>query len=54
MCIIVNVLVVFVDPMMQDQINSYMTNGHASFEVNLLVRAPLNFCHIFDNFTYCD
>lgn len=26
------------DPMMQDQINSYMTNGHASFEVNLLIQ----------------
>ncbi|XP_024374953.1 uncharacterized protein [Physcomitrium patens] len=26
------------DSMMEDQINSYMTNGHASFEVNLLIQ----------------
>jgi hypothetical protein len=25
------------DPMMQDQIDSFITNGHASFEVQLLV-----------------
>lgn len=30
-------LVICTDSMMEDQINSYMTNGHASFEVNLLV-----------------
>jgi hypothetical protein len=35
----VDLLIRFADPTMQDQINSFMAHGHASFDVNLLVSA---------------